>query len=143
VAELKTKKTAASVTSFLDALPDPVQRADSRQLVKLMKEATGKAPRMWGPTIVGFGDYHYRSQSGREGDWFVTGFSPRKGNLSLYLMSGFDRHGALLAKLGKHKTSKGCLYIKTLEDVDLGALRQLIQASVKQMAARQAKQKGG
>jgi hypothetical protein len=142
VAELKTKKTAESVTSFLDGLADPAQRKDSRQLVKLMKEATGKPPRMWGPAIVGFGDYHYKYETGREGDWFLTGFSPRKDSLSLYINSGFERYGPLLAKLGKHKTGKSCLYLKTLEDVDLGTLRELIQASVKHMAATQAKQKG-
>lgn len=130
MAELKTKKNEANVEKFLQGLADPQQREDSLRVMKLMKAVTRTEPKMWGSSIVGFGDYHYKSPSGREGDWFIAGFSPRKGNLTLYLMSGFARSGELLAKLGKHKTGKGCLYIKRLEDVDLGTLKQLVKRSI-------------
>lgn len=131
MAELKTKKTRESVKDFIDAIPDEQRRKDCRTLVKMMKDATGAQPRMWGPSIVGFGDYHYRYESGREGDWFVAGFSPRKQDLTLYLMSGFEGRQSLMEKLGKHKTGKACLYIKRLSDVDLGVLEKLIHTSVR------------
>ena len=130
MAELKTKKNQASVASFLDRIQDPVQREESRVLVRLMKEVTRLQPRMWGTSIVGFGDHHYKYASGREGDTFLAGFSPRKGTLTLYIGQGFEARGPLLKKLGKHKTGVGCLYIKRLEDVDLAVLRQLVKASV-------------
>ena len=129
MAELKTKKTEASVAAFIAGLPDVSTRKDCKTLVGLMKAATGAKPKMWGPSIVGFGDYHYRSSSGREGDWFVMGFSPRKNALTLYLLSGLQRHAALLAKLGKHKTGGGCLYVRRLEDVDPDVLRRLVRAA--------------
>ena len=99
----------------------------------MMKKATKAQPKMWGPSIVGFGDYRYKYESGREGDWFRAGFSPRKNALTLYVMSGFPKHAELMSKLGKHKTGKGCLYIKQLADVDMRVLEQLIERSVKSL----------
>ncbi len=131
MAELKTQKNKASVSTFLNAIEDDGQRKDAKTVAKIMKELTGTRPAMWGPNIVGFGSYHYKYASGREGDWFLTGFSPRKGNLTLYIMDGFKARAGLLKKLGKHKTGKSCLYIKRLEDVDVGVLRQLITTSIK------------
>ena len=131
MAELKTKRRRASAEAFLDRIADKQRRQDCEVVSKLMKQATKAAPQMWGPAIVGFGDFHYRYASGREGDWFETGFSPRKESLTLYLMPGLDRYGPLLAKLGKHKTSKSCLHIKKLSDVDLQVLNELIERSVK------------
>ena len=133
MAELKTKKTSASVGAFLDAVPDATTRKDCRTLVQMMKKATKAQPKMWGPSIVGFGDYRYKYESGREGDWFRAGFSPRKNALTLYVMSGFPKHAELMSKLGKHKTGKGCLYIKQLADVDMRVLEQLIERSVKSL----------
>jgi hypothetical protein len=134
MAELKTKKTKASVSAFLNSVEDDQKRKDCKTIAKIMKEVTGAAPKMWGPNIVGFGSYRYKYASGREGDWFLTGFSPRKQALTLYIMSGFGEYDALLKKLGKFKTGQACLYIKRLEDVDLGTLRKLIKSSVKQKA---------
>ena len=133
MAELKTKQTDESVTEFLNGVPDEKKRQDSFAILELMTEVTGAEPRMWGESIVGFGSYHYRYASGREGDWFVTGFSPRKQNLTLYIMAGFDNYEQLLQNLGKHKTGKSCLYIKRLEDVDLDTLRELVSQSVQHM----------
>lgn len=133
MAELKTKPTNASVTRFLASVPDASMRKDCKTLVQLMKKATKSAPKMWGPSIVGFGDYHYKYETGREADWFRAGFSPRKGALTLYIMSGFPRHADLMTKLGKFKTSKSCLYIKQLSDVDTKVLEQLIERSVKSL----------
>ena len=138
MAELKTRKTNASVKKFLDGIADEGKRRDSRVVVDLMKEITKEKPKMWGPSIVGFGDAHYKYESGREGDWFLTGFSPRKQSLTLYITSGFSRYEALLKKLGRFTTGKSCLYIKTLEDVDLKTLRQLISQSVKHMKKKSA-----
>jgi hypothetical protein len=131
MAELKTRPTGASVKQFLDSIPDENRRKDCQTVARIMKEETGKEPELWGPSIVGFGSYHYRYESGREGDWFVTGFSPRKNDLTLYIMSGFDRYDSLMLKLGKHKTGKSCLYLKRLADVDPDVLRELIRESVK------------
>jgi len=131
MAENKTQKTKASVAEFIAGIADDGRRKDCRTVLKLMKEATGAPPRMWGPSIVGFGDWHYKSGSGREGDWFLAGFSPRKEALTLYLMTGVAPYEALMKKLGKHKTGKGCLYIKQLSDVDPTVLKQLITDSVK------------
>ncbi len=128
--ELKTKVNEASVDAFIAERPEAVA-ADLRTILELMRKATGEAPRMWGGSIVGFGTYHYKSASGREGEWFITGFSPRKANLSLYILSGLDEAGPLLAKLGKHTTGKGCLYIKRLSDVDVNVLEELIINGVK------------
>ena len=134
MAELKTKKTRASVKTFLDSIKDEQQRKDSRAVHEMMKKITGEKPKMWGTGIVGYGSYHYKYASGREGDWFVTGFSPRKQALTLYIMSGFKQYGALLKKLGKFKTGQSCLYIKKLEDVDQKTLKELIKQSVKPKA---------
>jgi hypothetical protein len=136
MAELKTKRTAQSVDAFLRGLKDEQRQKDCRTVAALMKRVTGKKPEMWGPSIVGFGSYHYKGASGREGDWFLTGFSPRKQNLTLYLISGFKGAEGLLKKLGKHSKSGGsCLYLKSLADVDLVVLRQLVERSV--VAVRQ------
>ncbi len=132
-AELKTKVNEASVESFLNSVKDEQARADCFEILKMMKQVTKEEPKMWGSSIVGFGSYHYKGASGREGDWMLTGFSPRKQNLTLYLMGGFDAHADLLKKLGKHKTSVGCLYIKKLEDVDKKVLKELVVETVKTM----------
>lgn len=131
MAELKTTKTSTSVTSFLNAIPDEARRKECKTVAKLMKDATGARPRMWGPTIVGFGDMRCKYASGREVDWFLTGFSPRKDNLTLYLMPGLEPHAALLKKLGRHSTGKSCLYIKRLDDIDRAVLERLIADGVK------------
>lgn len=130
MAELKTKPTDQSVESFLNGVEDEKKRRDSFTILKLMKDVTRADPKMWGPSIVGFGNYRYKYESGREADWFLTGFSPRKQNLTLYIMSGFRRFEELMAKLGKYKTGKGCLYIKRLEDVNMATLRELVAQSV-------------
>jgi hypothetical protein len=135
MAKLKTQKTNASVTAFLKSVADDDRRKDCQTLVRIMKRAVGAEPKMWGSSIVGFGHYHYKYASGREGDWFLTGFSPRKQDLTLYIMAGFDRYDALMGKLGKHKTGKSCLYLKRLADVDVAVLEELISASVKHMTA--------
>jgi hypothetical protein len=135
MAKLKTQKTNANVSAFLKAIADDVRRKDCQTLVRMMKAAVGAAPKMWGPSIVGFGHYHYKYASGRENDWFLAGFSPRKQDLTIYLMSGIDRHDALLTRLGKFKTAKSCLYIKRLADVDMAVLEELIAESVKHMKA--------
>ena len=133
MAEMKTKRNKQSVTKFINAVEHEGRRTDAKAVLKLMKEVTGEKPEMWGDAIVGFGTHHYIYASGREGDWPVTGFSPRKQNMSLYIMSGFSKYGSLLKKLGKHKIGKSCLYINKLEDVDLDVLRQLISESVAHM----------
>ena len=130
MAELKTKKNKESVTQFLNGIEDEKRRKDAKAVLKMMKEITGEKPSMWGPSIVGFGHYHYKYASGRENDWFKVGFSPRKTALTLYLMTGFNRYQELMAKLGKYKTGKSCLYIKKLEDVDNDVLRELITESM-------------
>ena len=127
MAELKTQPTEQDVDRFLDSIADAQQREDCRAISRMMREVTGAEPRMWGDSIVGFGSRHYRYASGREGEWFVTGFSPRKQNLTLYLWYGFEQDGALLQRLGKHKTGKACLYVKRLSNIDQEALRELIQ----------------
>ena len=132
-AELKTKVNKASVEGFLNKVKDESIRKDCLEILKMMKQVTKEEPKMWGSSIVGFGSYHYKGKSGREGDWMLTGFSPRKQNLTLYLMGGFDEQKDLLKKLGKHKTSVGCLYIKKLGDVDKKVLKTLVTASVKRM----------
>ena len=131
MAELKTKKTTESVPAFLAKIDDADMRKDCKTLVGLMEAATGAKGKMWGTSIVGFGDYRYKYASGREGDWFVMGFAPRKSALTLYLMGGIHKHPDLLKKLGKHKTGMSCLYVKRLDDVDAGALKKLIQATAR------------
>ncbi|MBN2433579.1 MAG: DUF1801 domain-containing protein [Acidobacteria bacterium] len=130
MAELKTRPTDASVTDFLNTVEDDQKRQDCLVLLGMMGQITGARPKMWGGSIVGFGNYHYIYESGREGDWFLTGFSPRKQNLSVYIMAGFDRYDELMARLGKHKTGKSCLYINKLADVDLAVLEELVRRSV-------------
>lgn len=129
---LKTQRTSGSVNAFLDSAAGD-RRADCDRLVKMMTRATGSPPVMWGDAIVGFGDYHYTYSSGRNADWFLTGFSPRKRDLTLYIMAGFERHDELMRRLGKHKTGKSCLYIKRLADVDTSVLEDLINSSVTHM----------
>ncbi len=131
MAEMKTKKTGDSVQGFLDSIPDEQMREDSYLLLKMMEKATGSTAKMWGTSIVGFGDHHYVYESGREGDWFLAGFSPRKQALTLYLAGGLSQHSEAISKLGKVKTGKGCLYIKRLSDIDLKSLGALITHSVK------------
>ena len=138
MADPKTRKNDASVHDFIASVDDPQKRNDSMALLKIFKEVLGEEPVMWGPSIVGFGSYHYRYASGREGDWMVTGFSPRKQALTLYVMAGFDDCDELLARLGKYKTGKSCLYIKQLSDVDEPTLRQLIKRSAEHVAATNA-----
>ncbi len=129
----KTTPTAASVEAFLNAIADDARRHDCLAILEIMKRATAAEPKMWGPSIVGFGSYHYKYESGREGDWFLTGFSPRKTDLTLYIMAGFKRYDVLMDKLGKYKTGKSCLYIKRLSDIDVEVLTNLIQQSVAHM----------
>lgn len=133
MAELKTKPTDVSPSKFISGIDDDVSRRDCRTLLRLMKEITAKRPRMWGSSMVGFGTYHYKYKSGREGDWFVTGFAPRKRDLTIYIMPGFKNYAALMAKLGKYKTGKSCLYVKSLDDIDLNTLRELVERSVQDM----------
>lgn len=132
-AELKTKLNDASVTEFLNTVTDEQKRNDCFEVLNMMKQITKEEPKMWGTSIVGFGSYHYKGKSGREGDWMLIGFSPRKQNLTLYLMGGFDTHADLLKKLGKFTTGAGCLYVKTLNDVDKKVLKELFRASTKRM----------
>jgi len=128
MAELKTRETKKSATKFVSSIKDKEKRADAAKLLQLMKAATGKPPRMWGTSIIGFGKYHYKSErSAQEGDWPLIGFSPRKQNLTIYVMPGFKKYGPLLKKLGPHKTSVGCLYLKRLSDVDERILKTLIK----------------
>lgn len=135
MAELKTRKNDGSVTDFINSVEDEQKRADSFTILQIMEAETGAEPVMWGDSIVGFGSYHYKYASGREGDWFLTGFSPRKQNLTLYIMAGFDQYEVLLQDLGKYKTGKSCLYIKRLSEVDLDTLRELVRQSVEHMRA--------
>ena len=131
MAESKTRKTRGSVTAFINGIADESRRKDCLTVLKLMKAATRAPPRMWGTSIVGFGDLHYKYDSGREGDWFLIGFSPRKDSLALYLMPGLQAHAARLRVLGKHKTGGSCLHIKQLAQVDQTVLKQLIADGVK------------
>ena len=135
MAELKTKKNDGSVEAFLNAVDDEQKRADSFTVLELMKKITGAEPKMWGPSIVGFGDHHYKYASGREGDWFQTGFSPRKQALTLYIMDYVEKHENTLTELGKFKHGKGCLYVKRLSDIDLKVLEKLIRESIAKLKA--------
>ena len=138
-AEVKTKVNEASVEGFLNSVADEQARKDCFEILKMMKQVTKEEPKMWGASIVGFGSYHYKGASGREGDWFLAGFSPRKQNLTLYLNHGFDVHEDLLKKLGKYKTGMGCLYVKKLDDVDKKVLKELVTESVKRMKSQDKK----
>jgi hypothetical protein len=130
MAELKTKPTEITVDSFLDNVPDEKVRRDSYTIIGLMEKITGEKPKMWGPAIIGFGKYHYKYESGREGEICLTGFSPRKGNFSFYVLTGFEGEAELLAKLGKHKAGKGCLYVKKPGDIKLDVLERIITGSI-------------
>jgi hypothetical protein len=133
MAELKTKPNEQIVEKFLKGIAGKQTREDCFTILEIMKQVTKAEPKMWGSSIVGFGTYHYKYESGRQGDWFLTGFSPRKQNVTLYLMGGFAHYDELMKKLGKYKTGTSCLYIKSLADVDLPTLKKLIQESVKYM----------
>ena len=128
-AKNKTTKNEGDVKAFLEGLEDEKRKEDSIMALDLMSDITKEEPKMWGGSIVGFGDYHYKYESGREGDFFKVGFSPRKQNLTLYIMPGFERFEELMAQLGKYKTGKSCLYIKKIEDVDLDILKELVTES--------------
>ena len=133
MAELKTKPTNASVEKFLNQVADETRREDCFKVAKMMEEITGEKPKMWGPSIVGFGSYHYKYASGQEGDWPIAAFSTRKQDLTLYLLPGFAESGELMKQLGKHRTGVSCLYIKRLSDVHVPTLKKLIRDSVKRM----------
>ncbi|MYE22748.1 MAG: DUF1801 domain-containing protein [Gammaproteobacteria bacterium] len=136
MSDLKTQVNDASVEDFLAAVPNARRREDSGKVLDLMREVTGEPARMWGDSIVGFGTYHYRYKSGREGDWPRTGFSPRKQYLAIYIMPGFSEYETLLSRLGKHRTSVSCLYINKLADVDMDVLREIVAGSYEEMARR-------
>lgn len=133
MAEIKTKKTNASVEKFLNQIPDEARREDCFKIAKMMEEITGCKPKMWGPSIVGFDTYHYKYASGHEGDWPIAAFSPRKQDLTVYIMPGFQEYTELMEQLGKHRTGKSCLYIKRLSDIHVPTLKKLIRQSVKTM----------
>ena len=135
MAEPKTKPTNQSVKEFLNEISEPERRADCFAVAKIMEEISGEKPKMWGPSIVGFGSYHYKYASGREGDWPMMGFSPRKKDLTLYIMMGFEKHADLMEKLGKHTNSKSCLYIKRLSDVHIPTLKKLMKIGLKDLKA--------
>lgn len=130
MAELKTRPTGADVAEFVGGLADEAARRDCLRLLDVMRRVTAAEPEMWGERIVGFGRYHYRYASGREGDWFLAGFSPRKRDLTIYLMEGFDGYTELLGRLGKFRTGKSCLCVARLSDVDIAVLEELLAASV-------------
>ena len=133
MSEPKTKPTNESVAAFINKVPEPERREDCLAVAKMMEEITGEKPKMWGPSIVGFGSFHYKYASGREGDWPLAAFSPRKKDLTLYLtMGGFEKHADLMEKLGKHSVGKACLYIRRLSDVHLPTLKKLVKTTVKE-----------
>ncbi len=135
MADMKTRASDLSVEEYLNKVEDDRKRDDCYAILALMREITDEEPKIWGGSMIGFGSYHYKYPSGHEGDWFLTGFAPRKQNLSLYIMAGFERHGELMQKLGKYKTGKSCLYVKTLDDIDREVLRELIELSVAHVRA--------
>lgn len=136
MADLKTQKNKASVLDFLNAVVNEKRKADSFAVLELMKKITHSEPNMWGPSIIGLGHYHYKYANGIENDWFLTGFSPRKQSLTLYIMNGFTRYDEILGRLGKYKTGKSCLYINKLEDIHMNVLEELITASVDFLKSR-------
>ena len=136
MAYVKTRKNDASVTAYLKSIEDRRKRADAKKVAAMMRKATGETPRMWGSSIVGYGSYHYRYESGREGEWMLTGFCARRQSLVVYIMSGFRAFTALMKRLGNYKTGKSCLYIKSLDDVDTRILQTIIDRSVKLMRKR-------
>ena len=131
MAKNKTAETAVSVSGFIDKIKDETKRDDSYKIIKLMQEQSGLKPKMWGPSIIGFGSYHYKYESGHEGDMPIVGFSPRSTAIVIYLSANFEKREQLLKKFGKHKTTKGCIYVKKLADVDMDVLKQMITANVK------------
>lgn len=133
MSEPKTKKNDADVIAYLNTIEPQKKREDSLAILELMEEVTGEQGIMWGTSIIGFGSYHYTYATGREGDWMLVGFAPRKKNITLYIMPGFEHYGELLGQLGKHSTGKSCLYIKKIEDVDTDVLRELVKQSVAHM----------
>ena len=133
MAEIKTKQTDESVTKFLNTVADETKRKDSFEIIELMKQVTGLPAKMWGPAIIGFGSYHYKYESGHEGDMCMIGFSPRKQNITLYVNIGAEEQNALLQKLGKHKTGKGCLYVNKLSDVNVDVLKKIIKTGYDHM----------
>ena len=135
MAEPKTRPTNESVKDFLNRISEAERREDCFAVAKMMEEITGEKPKMWGPSIVGFGSYHYKYASGREGDWPITGFSPRKKDLTLYIMMGFEKYPELMEKLGKSSHSKSCLYIKRLSDIHVPTLKKLIKIGIKDLKA--------
>lgn len=137
MAELKTKETDESVEEFLNGLSDQGRREDCFKVLALMRDTVKAPPKMWGGSIVGFGNYRYKYESGREGDWFIAGFSPRKDNLTLYIMPGIERYSELLKRLGKYKTGKSCLYIRKLADIDVSVLEKLVEEAVAWMSKSQ------
>ncbi|GCC50786.1 DUF1801 domain-containing protein [Chryseotalea sanaruensis] len=137
--ELKTKKTDANVRKFIDTVEDEQKRDDAYTVLKLMQKITKEEPKMWGSAIVGFGTYSYKYASGQQGDWPLVGFSPRKQNLTLYIMPGFEKYDDLMEKLGKYKTGKSCLYIKSLQDIDMKILQSIITQSVDYMKEKYGK----
>lgn len=136
MAQLKTVRTDARVDDFIDGIESEGRRGDCRTVLDIMRRVTGGEPAMWGESIVGFGSYHYTYDTGREGDWFLAGFSPRRQNLTLYVMAGLGRWQPLMARLGKHTTGKSCLYVRKLSDIDLEVLEELVSASVAHMRKR-------
>lgn len=136
MAELKTKPTEASVAEFLAAVDNERRRTDAHTVLELMQRVTGESPKMWGPTIIGFGSYRYTNTHGKDLEWFLTGFSPRKANLVCYIMPGYGEFDDLMTRLGKHKTGKACLYINKLADIDMGVLEELVTKSVDLMRER-------
>lgn len=133
MSDLKTQKNDGDIFKFLENVDNQQRKEDSFKILSLMTKIVGEEPKMWGTSIIGYGSYHYKYESGREGDWFLTGFSPRKQNLTLYIMAGFDEYDDLMSKLGKHKTGKSCLYINKLSDIDMDVLEQLVTKSVAHM----------
>jgi hypothetical protein len=131
--ELKTKKNAGSVSGYINSITDDALRKDGKALLKIFKEATGKQPKMWGESIIGFGEYHYKYPSGQEGDWMATGFSLRKSGPTIYIMPGYSDYGVLLKKLGSYKLGKSCLYLKRLSDIDTDVLKKMIKAGLKDL----------
>ena len=134
MAELKTKKNEKSVEAFLNGVEDEKKREACLIISEMMADITGEEPKMWGDSIVGYGEYRYEYASGRQGEWFLTGFSPRKRNVTLYIMSGFEDYDSILENLGKYKTGRSCLYINRIEDIDTDVLRELVEQSVKHMS---------
>jgi hypothetical protein len=136
MSENKTKPTATTPDNFLDTVEPEKRREQGRALLKFFEEVTGWKARMWGPSIIGFGEYHYKYDSGREGDFLATGFSPRKANLTVYIMPGYQDYGPILDRLGKHKLGKSCLYINKLEDIDMDVLAELVKAGLADLSKK-------